>query len=322
MGARPSSFQFTKPGRLRLYSTTELLSLPDPKWLIKDVLPAGGLIGLYGEPGHGKSFVAIDMAMAVATGLPWIDHETQKGLVLYVAAEGGTGIKKRVWAWLDSKQLGGDAARVAWLTEALPMNGESADLDILFERINNEIEEAPTLVIIDTLARCFEGDENMQEDMGRFIAGVDRLRRDFGATVIVVHHTRLDAGRERGSTAFRGAADTMVYVKKDSAGDITISCNKQKDSEEFSSILVRLKAVPERDSCVIAEPQLENTAAVRKILKDNAHGLQLKEVVAHAKGLNISPATVKRKLVSLLKNHEIIKENGLYHYVVAQSKKG
>ena len=315
MGARPSSFTLTRPGKLRLYSTTELLTLPDPTWLIKDILPAGGLVGVYGEPGHGKTFVTMDMAMHVATGRPWLGHQTNHGLVLYVAAEGGTGIKKRAYAWLHDKQVLPRDAKVAWLIEAILMNGDPDDLDTLFARLNDEIEDKPALIIVDTLARCFEGDENMQEDMGRFIAGVDRLRREFGSTVIVVHHTRLDAGRERGSTAFRGAADTMIYIKKErGTGDIEIACNKQKDAEEFAAILVQLKVVPERDSCVISEGRIESTSQVLQIvLEAGSEGVALRDVRKRLTGSTMSLATTKRKLMSLVKSEQIVRENNIYY---------
>jgi hypothetical protein len=89
VSSRPSSFTLTKPGPLRIYSMTELLRLPPPEWLVENVLPAGGLIGLYGEPGSFKSFIAIDIAMSIATGLSWHGAEVRKGHVIYVAAKAG-----------------------------------------------------------------------------------------------------------------------------------------------------------------------------------------------------------------------------------------
>src|SRR3990167_7919183 len=118
--SRPSTFSLTAPGPLRLYSMTELLRLPPPEWLIKHYLPAGGLVGLYGQPGHYKSFVAIDMAMSVATGQPWQGADTRRGHVIYVAAEGGTGIAKRGHAWLQEHQVDPAQADIAWLTESIP----------------------------------------------------------------------------------------------------------------------------------------------------------------------------------------------------------
>lgn len=255
MGSRPSGFSLTRPGRVRLYSTTELIAMPAPAWLIDPIMPAGGLVGIYGAPGTGKSFLAVDLALSVATGRTWHGAATQSGFVVYISAEGGTGIGKRARTWLDYHHVPARQANAAWLTEAIPVQADSDDIAHLFDRIQ-EVDQQPTLVIIDTLARCFEGDENQQEDMGRFIGGVDKLRHNLGAAVVVIHHTRLDGDRERGNTAFRGAADTMIAVKRPKkAGPITVECVKQKDAEEFASVSFRLHPVPHEDtrqqSCII-----------------------------------------------------------------------
>lgn len=250
MGARPSTFRLTAPGPLRLYSTAELLNLPAPTWLIDRIMPAGGLVALYGPPGCGKSFVALDVAFSIATGKQWQGHPVEPGHVLYLAAEGGAGMSKRARAWLTSNQVKASQTNMAWLIESVPVHVDSDQMTVLLERIQFEIDDTPDLVIVDTLARCFDGEESETGDMGRFIAGVDHLRAELGCTVLVIHHTRLAGDRERGNTAFRGAADAMLSVEKD-GNDITISCTKQKDAEEFAPIHLELTSVADTDSCVV-----------------------------------------------------------------------
>lgn len=58
--------------RFRLMSAAELMSLPPPRWLVANHLPVEGLAVLYGPPGGGKSFVALDLALSIATGLDWL----------------------------------------------------------------------------------------------------------------------------------------------------------------------------------------------------------------------------------------------------------
>lgn len=319
-GARPSSFTLTRPGPLRLYSMTELLKLPPPTWLVRDVLPAGGLVGLYGQPGSFKSFVAIDIAMAVATGRPWHQADVEKGHVIYVAAEGGTGIAKRAHAWLLDHRIPPEDADIAWLTESIPVSVDSENMNMLFDRINDDIQKQPSLVVIDTLARCFDGDENQQEDMGRFIGGVDRLRREFDATVIVVHHTRLGADRERGSTAFRGAADTMVLVNRLNDSELELECDKQKDHEEFLTRRLELSAVPEVDSVVLVDKVAERDGMIRKFIIDTPEGISFRALKAQSIAAGISPTAMKRRLAGLMKNDEIIRENGIYFYNQAHLK--
>ena len=315
MASRPSLLALTTPGPLRLFNTTELLRLPAPRWLIQDILPAGGLVGLYGPPGDGKSFLAIDLALCVASGQAWHDHAVEKGFALYVSGEGGTGIGKRVQAWLSSHEVSANAVNIAWLTESMPISSTSEDMDVLFGRLNNEVEQHPSLVVIDTLARCFDGDENLQEDMGRFIAGVDRLRRECHATVVVVHHTRLDAERERGSTAFRGAADTMLsVVRKDRHGPLALVCNKQKDAEEFGTLWFALKVVPVTmrgmtdTSCIVESQAQSRSSAILSVLK---HGPCTYSEIRRGR-VHIPKTSLQRGLLDLVKSGEIVKENGIY----------
>ena len=318
---KPSAFALTNPGKLRLYSTAELLRLPPPEWLIHGIMPAGGLIGLYGQPGVGKSFLALDFAMSVAAGVLWQDRAVKKGPVLYIAAEGGTGMGKRARAWTIDRDVKTKKITVMWLLEPIPIYGDSNDVDRVMEKIVDEVQVHPRLVVIDTLARCFDGNENEQEDMGRFVAGADRFRQEFDAAVIVVHHTRLDGDRERGNTAFRGAADTMLSVQE-RQGRLWLACNKQKDAEEFEEIELILDPVPEVESCVIQSTRSGRmqvkTDIVIEILKANGR-LTFSQWAQAAKKLKISGATFKRRLVSLKENGEIIKKNG--HYQLFERKK-
>jgi hypothetical protein len=191
------------------------------------------------------------------------------------------------------------------------------------EKIVDEVQVHPRLVVIDTLARCFDGNENEQEDMGRFVAGADRFRQEFDAAVIVVHHTRLDGDRERGNTAFRGAADSMLSVQE-RQGRLWLACNKQKDAEEFDEIELVLHPVPSVESCVVwparsARVQ-QKTDVVLEILKANK-SLTFSQWAQAAKKLRVSPMSFKRRLVSLKENDEIVKENGRYRVRTTKTRK-
>jgi hypothetical protein len=241
----------TQPGKLRLFSTAELVKMPPPNWLVNGIMPEEGVIGLYGAPSTGKSFVAVDLACAIGSGTPWQGHTVRSGLVIYISAEGGAGIGKRVLAWAAEHKVNPATIEVAWIIEAIPITASHEDMQYLFDRID-EIREQPVLVVIDTLARCFEGDENLQEDMGAFIKGVDMIRQTLDTAVLIVHHTRLDGDRERGNTAFRGAADTMIHVKRQRGQNkLALLCDKQKDDEEFAPLHLRLEKREEENSCVI-----------------------------------------------------------------------
>lgn len=318
IATRPSSLALTRSGPIRLYSTTELLRLPPPEWLVHGILPVNGFVGIYGDSYMGKSFLAIDLALCIASGHPWHGHAVKPGFVVYIAAEAGHGVRKRVQAWCVLNGFSPYKPDIGWLLQSIPVHPLSEEMDILCKRLSDELEARPKLIVIDTLARCFSGgDENTQEDMGQFVAGVDRLRTEYGAAVIAVHHTRVNNDRERGSTAFRGAADTMILVDKPRDEQLRLKCTKQRDFEEFEPITLQFRkvkgATAELDSACLVEPGNVRMPLVRAALRGDS--LPLREIMARLTkgGPSTSLATVKRGLRELIDSGEIINENGLYH---------
>jgi len=94
----------------RLLTLEEIEALPDLQYLIAGVLPEHSLCVLYGEPGCGKTFVALSMALQCASEASWIGRTTRRARVLYIAAEGGFGMKYRLRAYglrhtLDSDSI-------------------------------------------------------------------------------------------------------------------------------------------------------------------------------------------------------------------------
>src|SRR5829696_341932 len=77
----------------------QLQELPSPEWLVRRLLPKRGFCVLYGESGAGKSFVALDLALSVATGRPWAGLKVCTGPVRYIVAEGNVGFVQRIKAW-------------------------------------------------------------------------------------------------------------------------------------------------------------------------------------------------------------------------------
>ena len=91
-----------------------------------------------------------------------------------------------------------------------------------------------TLMIIDTLARHLQGDENSAKEMGAFVGMLDGLRNAFpGCTSIIVHHTGNDpeSGRSRGSSALRAACDFEIQCHKR-----LLTFTKMKDGEKPAPI--------------------------------------------------------------------------------------
>ena len=87
----------------RLLSVSDLATLPPVVPLIDGLLYRGTLAQLAGPPGSYKSFVAVGMACAVAVGASWEGYRVpEAGKVVYVAAEGATGLRVRILAWCEA----------------------------------------------------------------------------------------------------------------------------------------------------------------------------------------------------------------------------
>jgi hypothetical protein len=231
--------------RIRILDLDDLENLAPPSFLIDDVLTEGGLSVLWGRSGGMKSFVALDMAMCIAAGIPWHGRPVRQGLVVYLAAEGSHGLGRRAIGWRRTR--GRDLPKPAFKLIPHSVALTSDDLDAMVAAIL-ALGVMPVLIIIDTLARTFgAGDENKQADMNAYVSAADRLREATGANVLIVHHSGVhEDKRERGSNVLRGAADTVIKVsRKDDKLDIINHGpeGKQKDAEEFKTIKLETKKV-------------------------------------------------------------------------------
>lgn len=209
------------------------LPLNPPRWLIRDVLEEDTMAMVFGDPGTGKSFLAVSMACCIATGTSWHGHEVKKGMVVYIAGEGHGGIGRRLKAWsiYHDVDLTDAPLHVSKGPAALTDPGSLAAVSEAIRNAHGQEVEIPRLVVIDTLARNFGAkDENSTQDMQDFINAVDELRLKHGCTVLLVHHTgHSDKGRARGAMALKGAADTEYKLSKVEGEIIRLEATKMKE---------------------------------------------------------------------------------------------
>lgn len=225
--ASASLVTFTQAGKIELRPTDWLLR----GWLVRDTLAA-----IVAPSGAGKTFLAIDWACHVATGKPWGGRHVHQGAVYYLAGEGTNGLRKRIAAWeAHHKHPLGNAPLM--LADGLPALADLSNTEAIIESIRESAEELfyrtgsePTLIVIDTLARAMAGaDENSSRDMGALIGGLDRIRQQWGCTVLVLHHTGHAASdRARGSSAFHAALDSEFMITPGKKS-FTLRATKCKD---------------------------------------------------------------------------------------------
>lgn len=224
-----------------LLDASDLDNIPAPTPVIRDVLFLDTIGRVYGESGTFKSFITLDFAGCVGTGIPWHGHPVRQGLVVYIVAEGARGVRKRVRAWEQAH--GRKMTGVKFLPR--PVQSKSTEWDILIaacERLQ------PTLIIVDTQARVTVGvEENSATEMGVFIDRVEKLRAASGACVLLVHHAGYNGGHGRGSTSVKGAMQTELSVTRRGKGArdtvVTLATGKQKDDEELGDIQFKLRII-------------------------------------------------------------------------------
>lgn len=190
----------------------------DGSYLVKGLIDCRKLTVIYGPTGDGKTFFTADLAGHIAAGNPWRGRRVRRGLVAYVAAEAGSAILRRFFAWREHHLTEAREERIplAIITRAVNLLN-AVEADRLFRELHAlqaEAEVPLVLVIFDTLSRSIAGgDENRSEDMTRAIAVADAIRDELGAATLIVHHTGKDAAKgARGHSALAAAADTVIFV--------------------------------------------------------------------------------------------------------------
>jgi hypothetical protein len=232
-----NSFQFTRVGDLKYRK---------PAWVIDGLVETETLGLLFGEPGCGKSFLAVDMALCVATGVPFHEKPVKQGAVFYIAGEGFNGLTRRFRAWAKHKNVDIDGAGL-FVSQKAAQFLDAASAVAVTEAVRVLAAEhgIPAMIFIDTIARNFgAGDENSTSEMGKFIAAMDALKAEFpGCSVFLVHHTgHSEKQRARGSIALKGALDAEYRLDK-SEDTMTLSNTKMKDGEPPAAIAFNLESI-------------------------------------------------------------------------------
>jgi len=220
---------------------TQLMAMPQPKWLVKNLLARDSLALVYGQSSVGKTFAVIDIALAVARGTgEWFGRKAKSGGVFYIAGEGARGLVNRMKAYCQHHGVDPEEVQASFYAGALNLLDENA-AEIAMETVRLL---KPSLVIIDTLATTMiGGDESSAKDMTSYLASAKMLRRASKACVLIVHHSGKDESRgARGSSSLRAAVDTEIAITQN--GDVRImKITKQRDGIAGVEVGYQLQAV-------------------------------------------------------------------------------
>lgn len=266
-----------------LLSIEDIFNLPDPEYLVQDVFIENGLYFIYGSPGCGKTFIALDLALCVSTAqASWWGNDIRKsGPVLYISSEGTSDMKFRIKAWGETSNVSVFKRDFRLAHQTINFM-DAGDVDKLCRTVGSWVEamggRRPVLVVVDTVSRVLPGaDENLQKDMTIFVQACDRLRGLYGCAVLGVHHTPKNSENMRGSTVLLGAADTAcLVVKPHNEMEGTLTAMKIKTaasgwSWDFRMILTPLLC---GHSSLIAERIVEPSLASPEAMQEAFGGKQ------------------------------------------------
>jgi hypothetical protein len=189
----------------------DILNRPSPKWLVEGLIQESTICMLAGPGGLGKSFLALAIARAMASGGPFFGKRTQPGKTLYVVGEGAAAFGDRLRAWdaaHPSLEVPSDG--IVYIEQGVNLKDPSS-----VETLARMVDEGDySLVILDTLSQlAYLDNENNNAEVALTFRAIKSIRdaRE-GTSILVLDHTPVNGGKVRGATSKRDNSDTVIMA--------------------------------------------------------------------------------------------------------------
>src|SRR5262245_12587266 len=293
---------------------------PELRWLVTDLWShdAVGIVG--GEPKCCKSFLALDLAVAVAAGVPCLRRFVvpDPGRVLLYAAEDSPAVVRR--------RLEGIAAAAGVVLSDLDIQVITAptlrlDLDADRRSLANTVAHLmPRLLILDPFVRLHRIDENASSEVAPLLAYLRELQRRYALAVVVVHHARKGAASARGGQALRGSSefhawgDSNLYLRRQD-DDLTLTI-EHRAAPSQKPIRVELSQAGEALALQVVEQPVSSQPAPRSLderittaLAGAASPLPIAELRSQCRVRN---ATLYERLAALTADGRVVKDGEGY----------
>lgn len=279
-------------------SFDDLMAMPPKEWLVENIIGAGDIGMIYGQPGCGKTFVAIDMILSACLGRQWAGRfgVTKQLSVAYCAGEGARGLRDRFAAAASSYGVN-TIPNFSTYTAVPQLFVERGDPvpETIFRfvqewKMRQEAGKAGQLdlLIIDTLNTATVGaEENSAKDMGKALQACRHAVNELGCAIILVHHSNKAGTGERGSSALRGAMDFMIEISRpsDATTRAVMSCTKMKDGDRWgkqefdleklaNSVFVRWETIDE----ITSEEDTLANRVYKLVAESMPGGIVVKEI--------------------------------------------
>lgn len=273
-------------------------------WLVDGVIKQGTLVMFGGMPSGGKTYLAIELMMSIASGHRFLGkYDAKQGDAVYIACEGRDSVLRRVGAWVHLKNNGEDVES-AYISnrEMVVTAPEKADVSI--ERFVQAFADQginPACVFVDTMNYSLgAAKENNANDMTEYFRRLaDAFIRRFGCAVVLVHHTSKDGSDIRGSSTIRGALDCLFLVSRDAAGMFTVKNDKHKDIEKLMPIHLEGRSIDfelsdgTTESNMALYPTVKQASSTGSVHQERALEILLAEV-------GIGGSMIKKELLAKL----------------------
>ena len=181
-----------------------------PRWLVESLWTEGGAGVLGGQPKAGKTWLALDIAISVASGTPCLDtfQVPEPGpVLLYLAEDSAASAHDRVSGICEHRGIAIDDLELLLLSTPVLRLDLPADAERLAATVDRL---RPRLLVLDPFVRVQSIDENSATEVSRLLAGLTALKRSFDLAILVVHHVRKNGTGHPGQ-ALRGSGDLRAW---------------------------------------------------------------------------------------------------------------
>jgi AAA domain-containing protein len=294
----------------------------EQRWLVSSLWSeeAVGVIG--GEPKTCKSFLALDLAVAVATGTPCLRRYSvpRRGRVLLYAAEDALHIVRHR---LEGICAAAGVAIADLDVQVITAPALRLDLDADRARLADTISRLqPCLLILDPFVRLHRIDENVSGEVAPLLAFLRDLQRRHCLAVIVVHHARKSAGNIRAGQALRGSSefhawgDSNLYLRRD--GEQLTLTVEHRAAAAMPTVKLELSECGNALALQLVERQIpcmppaEPSSIDERIVAALAGTHQPQPFIELRKLCRVRTATLYQRLASLIADGRIIKSTNGY----------
>ncbi|HEY8925120.1 MAG TPA: AAA family ATPase [Polyangia bacterium] len=307
----------------------DLADVPtDRRWLVEDLWgdQAVGIVG--GEPKCCKSFLALDLAVAVASGAPCVRRFAvpRTGRVLLFAAEDALHVVRQRLAGI-ARAAGHALADL----DIQVITAPTVRLDI--ERDRDALTETvaklrPRLLVLDPFVRLHRVDENLSGEVAPLLAYLRELQRRYHLAVVLVHHARKGGAKMRAGQALRGSSefhawgDSNLYLRRH--GDQLTLSVEHRAAASISTVqmlldttdgAIALRTLDHRVSAAgpaEAAPANDERSLEQRVVEHLAAAQEPVTVAVLRKLCRVRNATLQAALAALVADGQVLKDRAGY----------